>query len=148
MEFDIVDIEPSDTAPLRRSVLRSGTPSDMVEFDGDLDDATFHLGVKHGGDVIAISTWMRRRFDARPDRVGYQLRGMATDPGHRASGYADALLRAGVGRCQNRGADLVWARARDTALGFYERRGFVVVGDGYVDATTGLPHHDVVRDLI
>jgi hypothetical protein len=42
---------------------------------------------------------------------------------------------------------VVWANARDRALAFYEREGFVVVGDGFVDATTQLPHHVVVSRL-
>ena len=42
---------------------------------------------------------------------------------------------------------VVWARARDTALPFYVRHGFSTVGVGYVDLTTGLPHHDVIREI-
>ena len=41
----------------------------------------------------------------------------------------------------------MWARARDTALPFYVRHGFSTVGVGYVDLTTGLPHHDVIREI-
>ena len=42
---------------------------------------------------------------------------------------------------------IVWANARDAALRFYERHGFAVHGDGFVDATTQLPHHVVVRRM-
>ena len=45
------------------------------------------------------------------------------------------------------GKVLVGATARDRALAFYEREGFEVVGDGFVDATTQLPHHVVVSRL-
>jgi hypothetical protein len=38
----------------------------------------------------------------------------------------------------------VWARARDTALGFYRRHGFEVVEPGFVDEATALPHHVIV----
>jgi len=41
----------------------------------------------------------------------------------------------------------VWANARDAAMAFYEREGFRIEGDGFVDATTQLPHHVVVIDL-
>jgi hypothetical protein len=40
---------------------------------------------------------------------------------------------------------VVWAKARDTALGFYLRLGWVVVGEGFV--YNGLPHHTAVLDL-
>ena len=62
----------------------------------------------------------------------------------RGRGLGDALLAAGLERCRGLGAESVWARARDTALTFYEQRGFEVIGDGYIDAETGLPHRDVV----
>jgi GNAT superfamily N-acetyltransferase len=143
----IVELGAADTSPLRRTVLRDGTLSDVVEFDGDDLTTTFHLGVRLDGEVVAISSWMRRPFDAEPDRDAFQVRGMATDPAHRGRGFGHRLLVAGIERCRERGATLVWARARDTALGFYERRGFTTVGPGYIDTTTGLPHHDVVRPL-
>ena len=41
----------------------------------------------------------------------------------------------------------VWARARCTALAFYVANGFDVVGDEFVDGTTGLPHRIVVVDV-
>ena len=45
------------------------------------------------------------------------------------------------------GFDLVWANARDAALDFYLRHGFVVEGDGFIEHHTQLPHHVVVREL-
>ena len=54
--------------------------------------------------------------------------------------HATARLRAG-------GASLLWANGRDTALGFYERAGFTVVGDGYLMGESGLPHHRVELEL-
>jgi hypothetical protein len=42
---------------------------------------------------------------------------------------------------------VLWAKARDTAVGFYERLGMHAEGDGYVTPDTGLPHHTVILDL-
>ena len=72
---------------------------------------------------------------------------MATVDAHRGEGRGAQLLEAGIQRCRSAGAALVWARARDTALPFYVRHGFAMVGVGYVDLTTGLPHHDVIREI-
>jgi GNAT superfamily N-acetyltransferase len=144
---EIVELRPWETHALRRSVLRDGTASDVVEFDGDELATTFHLGVRLDGSIVAISTWLERRSSDLPAQPGFQLRGMAVDPGHRGTGLGARLLEAGIERCRSEGAALVWARARDTALGFYECHGFEPVGSGYIDATTGLPHHDIVRSL-
>jgi thiamine transport system ATP-binding protein len=144
---DIVEIAATDTHELRRRVLRDGTPSVVVTFDGDELDSTFHLGCRRDGQLIGVSTWMLAAYPDRPAETAYQLRGMATEPALQGTGIGEALLLTGVQRCRDAGAALVWARARDTALGFYERHGFEPVGLGYVDLTTNLPHHDVVRAL-
>jgi GNAT superfamily N-acetyltransferase len=145
--LELVDLRPDETHPLRRVVLRTGTPSEEVVFDGDELETTFHLGIRIDGEIVAISTWMERPYPDRPADHGYQLRGMATVYTMRGTGFGARLLDAGLERCRDAGAVLVWARARDTALEFYERHGFTTVGLGYVDLTTGLPHHDVLKQL-
>jgi predicted GNAT family N-acyltransferase len=144
---ELVELRPDDTHALRREALRTGTPSDEVVFDGDELATTFHLGIRADGAIVAISTWMERRYPDRPADRAYQLRGMATVDTLRGSGLGTRLLDAGLERCRSAGAALVWARARDAALSFYERHGFTTVGRGYVDLTTGLPHHDVIKPL-
>ena len=143
----IVELTAGDTHPLRRTVLRDGTKADQVVFDGDDESTTFHLGVRDGDALIAISTWMARRYPDLPAIAGYQLRGMAIEPTRRAGGVGTLLLDGGIDRCRSQAANLVWARARLTALGFYERHGFETRGPEYTDLTTGLPHIDIVRIL-
>jgi predicted GNAT family N-acyltransferase len=147
VDAQLVALEPGETHPLRRAVLRTGTPSSEVVFDGDELDTTFHLGVRIGEDVVAISTWLERPYPDRPADRAFQIRGMATVDAHRGEGLGARLLEAGIERCRSAGAALVWARARDSALPFYVRHGFATVGVGYVDLTTGLPHHDVIREI-
>ena len=145
--LQVVELRPEDTHALRRSVLRTGTPSNEVVFDGDELATTFHLGIRDGEEVVAISTWVERPYPDRPADPGFQLRGMATVAAVRGTGLGAQLLAAGLERCRAAGAVLVWARARDAALPFYERHGFTTVGLGYVDLTTGLPHHDMLKLL-
>ena len=142
---EIVEITAADTHDLRRRVLRDGTPSDVVVWEGDTEPTTFHLGVREAEVVIAISTWLRRRYPDRPAEEAVQLRGMATEPTWRGTGVSARLLLAGLDRCADEGATLVWARARIAALSFYTRHGFEAVGPEYTDLTTGLRHHDIVR---
>lgn len=143
----VVELTAQDTHRLRRSVLRSGTSATEVRFDGDDRAGTVHLGVSVAGTVVAISSWFSRPYPGEPDRAAMQLRGMATDPSVRSTGLGALLLAAGLEHAVSLGTELVWARARDTALGFYARHGFETRGDGYVDPATGLAHHDVVRFL-
>ena len=146
--MDVVTITATDTHDLRRRVLREGTFSDAVVFDGDDDAGTFHLGVRDGdGTIVAISTWLQRPHPTAPDRPAHQLRGMAIEPALQGSGVGSLLLAAGLAACAERGSEVVWAHARSTALAFYEGHGFVVYGEDYAEAATGLAHVDVVRTL-
>jgi N-acetylglutamate synthase-like GNAT family acetyltransferase len=77
-----------------------------------------------------------------------QLRGMAVAHRLQGSGVGATVLAAGIERARIAGCTYVWARARDNALYFYERRGFTTVGDQFVDDATGLGHHLVVQTLI
>lgn len=140
----VADLTAEQTHDLRRTLLRDGTASDQVEFDGDDEAETFHLGAYVDGALVSISTWMSRRYPDLPGHPGHQLRGMATVPAARGSGVSDEMLLAGLGRCTEVGSTLVWARARVAALSFYERHGFEARGHEYVDLSTGLPHRDIV----
>jgi len=144
----VVDLTASDTHDLRRRILRAGTPSTALDWDGDDDPTTFHLGVvDDNGRTVAVSTWLERRYPDRPAEPARQLRGMATAPEWRGTGVSTDLLTEGLRRCREHGAALVWARARCSALTFYERHGFTPVGPVYTDLTTGLDHRDILRSL-
>lgn len=144
----VVDLTTAETFPLRADVLRSDTVSTAVDFPEDAWPGTFHLGVVDHDVVVATSTWVPRRFEGKSEGVpAVQLRGMATARPHQGQGVGSLLLAAGCARASAAGFTLVWAHARDSALAFYERHEFAVHGEGFVDPTTGLAHHVVVRRL-
>jgi GNAT superfamily N-acetyltransferase len=148
--YQVVAIAATDTHALRRSVLRVGVPATDIEFAEDQWPGALHLGVRlDGGDLVAISSWIPRPAPDVVSEAGsaVQLRGMATRSDLQGAGWGGVLVEAGCERMAAAGHTLVWARARDAALRFYERHGFAVVGEGFVDANTQLPHHLVTRRL-
>lgn len=142
-EHVVVELTADETRALRLTVLRGDTPTKVVAFAEDLLPGTFHLGVRDGREVIAVSTWAPRPHNDTP---AVQLRGMATAVQLQGHGLGSLLLETGCLRSATI-ADLVWARARDTALEFYLRHGFTVEGDGFIDEQTQKPHHLIVRPL-
>jgi GNAT superfamily N-acetyltransferase len=144
---EIVELTTPETHELRGLVLRDGTPSHDVSFVQDDLDGTFHLGSVVDGRVVATSTWAPEPWEGAPFVPAIRLRGMAVEPTFQGSGVGARLLEAGLARCRASGVHIVWAAARDTALPFYERFGFAIVGDGFVDAATALSHHLVMRRL-
>ena len=142
-DLSIVEIAAADTYPLRLEVLRNDTPSQEVAFDVDDLPGTFHLGVHDGSRLVAVSTWTPQ---PHADEAAVRLRGMATLPAMQGRGIGAMLLEAGCARAATV-APVVWARARDTALEFYLRHGFTIDGEGFVDESTGKPHHVIIRRL-
>lgn len=140
-DFTVVELAAAETYPLRLAVLRADTPTKVLTFDGDEEPGTVHLGVRDGDEIVAVSTWLPSTFG---DERAVQLRGMATAKHLQGRGLGAVLLDSGCRRAA-KVAPVVWARARDTALPFYLRHGFAVDGAGFVDVTTGLPHHVIVR---
>jgi GNAT superfamily N-acetyltransferase len=138
-------ITATDTHPLRRSVLRDNSPTASTVFDGDEEPTSFHLGAFHGDALVGVASFHERPFPDADDHVGraVQLRGMAVSPTLQCGGVGAAMVDAALARLRSDNVAVVWANARDTALGFYRDRFGMVVGDGFVDATTGLAHHRV-----
>jgi predicted GNAT family N-acyltransferase len=148
MSMKVEAVEVEEIYGLRMEVLRRDTPSDNVDFPHDRDPETVHLAVRdESGNVIAASSWTPKPFPGRPDDAAVQLRGMAVDAKNEGRGLGAAMIAAGLDNARRRGATLVWANARDSALEFYLANGFAVVGKGFRTTDTDLPHHRIVQEL-
>ena len=132
---------------LRVRVLRRDTPATHADYPEDSLPGVVHLVIRENNAVVATSTWFPKECPEAPGRPAVQLKGMAVDDRLQKSGHGRVLIDAGLAWAREQHAELVWARARDSALGFYGKCGFLEVGGGFVDEPTGLPHHIVVRDL-
>jgi GNAT superfamily N-acetyltransferase len=138
-----------ETYDLRRDVLRGGASGAVVHYPTDDHPSTWHFGATdEDGNVVATSTYFAEPCPLHPDVGGaIRLRSMAVAPGHQGQGLGAVVLERALERLGERGASLVWANARDGALGFYARCGFEVTGRSFVEAETGLDHTVVVRSL-
>ncbi len=144
MEVEELGVEA--TFALRAKVLRAGVEDPDVRFPSDDHPQGLHLAVcdEHGHPVAVVSA-VPAPTERRPGRSAWRLRGMAVEPALQGRGLGAKLLDAVVERCRSEGAEVIWADGRDSALGFYRRRGWVVEGEGY--DKVGIPHHTVVLDL-
>ena len=148
--------------PLRLAVLRDGTPSQDANYSEDEFPGAVHLAIRErsngnsidgnsmDGAIIATSTWIPRPYpfdQAIPPALAVQLKGMAVAKTAQGSGLGAALLAAGKDHATALGARCVWARARDSALYFYERHGFEAIGEQFTEEATGMGHHIVVTWL-
>ena len=146
-DFTIRRITLERAKPVRNEVLRRGTPTREANYDGDNDPRTVHIGAERDDRVVATSTWVIAPWEGEPGATAVQLRGMAVLDEMQRSGVGTALIEAGLAHARSHGARFVWAKARDSALGFYEGCGFTTKGDSFVEPASGLPHHLVVLEL-
>lgn len=145
-QLRVVDLDSPATHDLRRRVLRDHGTGAGVEFPEDARPGTVHLGVvDEGGALLAVATVLPEPTPHRPGAAAARLRGMAVEPGRQGSGVGTLLLDAVVARARAGGHTVIWANGRDGALGFYERHGWAIVGNGF--ESVGIPHHVVLLDL-
>jgi GNAT superfamily N-acetyltransferase len=145
----VAEIEAAQTHDLRRRVLRGGRDEHLVFHEDDRPGA-FHLGARPapGAPLVAVASFAPEATPHRPGRRAARLRGMITEPELQGQGYGRWLLDDAVARLRAGGVEVLWANARDSALGFYVRLGFDVVGEGFLGGPgNDIPHHIVVLDL-
>ena len=123
--------------PIRETVfIREQAVPEELEWDG-LDSHCVHVLAwnEHGH---AIGT-------ARMQAQGTIGR-MAVLKEWRGRGAGRGLLEALLDRAVRQGLTRVTLSAQTHAIGFYERAGFHVVGDLFMDA--GIPHRKMVKELM
>ena len=139
-DVTVARVAPATTYPLRQRVLRAGQPpgAARMAIDDDPVTATF-AAVDAAGTVVGSAVVSPEPCGWQPGRPAWRLRGMATAPGHRGSGIGGRVLRAALDHARAHGAEVVWCNARTPARRFYERAGFVAVGEEFEEPLIG-PH--------
>ena len=143
----VAAVPVDDVLALRGRVLRASTPSADPRLAEDAEPGAFHLAGRLGEALVACVSFSPQATALRPGVAAWRFRAMAVDPPRQGAGLGRVILADGISRVRALGARVVWAHARDSALGFYESMGMDVMGDGFVSADTALPHHVVVLDL-
>jgi len=145
--YTVTAVGLTDIMQLRVEVLRKGTPATDCNYPEDLYPDVVHFGIIHEGVAVATSSWFMKECPEKLGVTAMQLKGMAVAETLQGAGLGALLIDAGMALAKERGTTIAWARARDSALGFYERLGFVSTGAGFMDGPTAMPHHIVVRTL-
>jgi GNAT superfamily N-acetyltransferase len=135
--------DADEVRPLRLAVLRPGYP--VVPSDYDEWPDTRHVGAFAGAAIVGCASVFPSRYEDEPK--AWQLRGMAVAAGMQGAGIGAQVLLGAIDVVRDAGAPLLWAHARVTALGFYERLGFDVVGDEYLHGPLELPHKTIKLGL-
>lgn len=137
-------ITAAETWPLRLAVLRPGRPLPAAQFPGDDLLFTRHFGAFRDGKLVGITSLFRAEMPERPGVSALQLRGMATAPEVRGAGCGRALMAASIAFARESGIKLIWCNARTSAVGFYRKAGWEIVGEEFDIPDVG-PHFRMWR---
>jgi GNAT superfamily N-acetyltransferase len=130
---------------LQAAVLR---PDGPLPGDQPPPPEALHVVALQDGVVVGAATILPAPWPGpgRTPEPAWRLRGMVTAPGARRSGIGRAVLEQAVTLAVGRGAGSLWAEARGSALGFYRRLGWAVVGAEWIKPGAG-PHRYIHLDL-
>lgn len=117
-------------------VFEQDVPAD-VEWDA-FDRTSTHFFARAEGKPVATARLREEKGIAKIER-------MAVRKDYRGKGVGDALLNRVMDSAKAKGLTRARVSAQTHAVPFYEKLGFAVVSDEYMEA--GIPHHAMERDL-
>lgn len=143
--YTIQVITPKQTHAIRKRILRDNRDDLSVDFTGDAEENTFHLGIFEKKQLVGISSYMRI---SNPSFEGlqYQLRGMALLEAYQGKGIGGRLLTAGIEQLKEQEVTLCWCNARTPAVAFYKAQGFQTFGEEFIIENAG-PHMVMFKKL-
>ncbi|MCY1030437.1 GNAT family N-acetyltransferase [Corallococcus sp. BB11-1] len=124
---------------LRFRVLREPLGFTRADVKFPFEDASLHL-VAHAGDTVTGCVLFHPE-----DAHGGRLFQMAVAPSLQGQGLGARLVRALEDELRQRRFRHVHLHARAQVVPFYERLGYSVYGEPYVEV--GVPHRNMQRDL-
>lgn len=142
----VLHISASDTLSLRQKVLRPGRPFEKCIFINDNHEKTLHLGVIVDEDIVGIGSLFYTTTEKLCSTYTLQIRGMATCPNYRKKGVGKMLLTYMIDYAINTNGSNMWCNARESAVGFYRRAGFLKIGQKFEIEGIG-PHYLMSLDI-
>lgn len=127
-EFEARAVAPAAVRPLRRALLRPTQAAEALVYAGDDDADALHVAGFVDDEMVGIASICREPYAGAP---AFRLRGMGTVAAVRGRGFGRALLQRCLDHAVAQGVSTVWCNARVSAIGFYERAGFVTVGERF-----------------
>lgn len=125
---------------LRNEILRKplGLSFNPDELDQEKDDVL--IGAFEDGKILGCCML------TRINNTTCRLRQMAVDARLQRKGVGHALMNFAENLARDYGFKTLMMHARKTAVGFYEKQGYRVSGDEFIEVT--VPHHVMEKKLV
>ena len=134
----IKKITSAKALPIRHRILRKGEAIERCIYPSDDLETTLHFGLYENEVLSGIISVFETKKDIFTDEKQFQIRGMAVLENHRNKGFGAALVRHVEDYLKRENQHTIWFNARIIAIGFYEKLGFVKIGDSFEIDTIGV----------
>jgi len=125
---------------LRREILRKPLALDFSISDLEADKQDILIGAFDDGRIMGCCMLTQESNNT------IRLRQMAVKNTIQGKGVGQQILRFAEILAKDKGYKILSMHARDTAIGFYEKQGYKVAGDPFMEVT--IPHHKLEKFLI
>ena len=144
--IEIKKINSTETIIVRHPVLRFGKPIESCHFEGDDLPTTSHFGLYFEKQLVAIISSFKVQNKLFSEENQYQIRGMAVLDEFQKKGFGEALLTYYENEIKLKKGNLIWFNARETAVGFYKKSGYKILGDRFEIPDVG-PHYILFKTI-
>jgi len=127
-----------ETFTVRQEVLRKGKPVETCHFIGDDATTTTHFGLFEEETIIGVVSVYKTNSPLFTAKTQFQIRGMAVLEDFQSKGFGEQLLKTAEKFCFDENTELIWFNAREKAVSFYKKLGYVVVGDSFYIPNVGI----------
>lgn len=140
MEFkwttDLTSKTYQDALSLRKTVFIDEQKVKLEEEVDDFESDCYHVVGYLDGEAVATGRILPL------ENKGFRLQRVAVSKEGRGKGYGRDMINEMIAFAKGKEAQSVVLHAQDYAIPFYEKLGFTVTGEGFMDAR--IPHHTMV----
>ena len=128
---DIRKISAQETFTVRHPVLRSGKPIESCHFDGDDFATTQHFGLYENDKIEGVISLFKNVNPLFETKNQAQIRGMAVLKNNQGKGFGRLLVEHSEKILKIQNESLIWFNARESAVGFYQKMGYEIIGNSF-----------------
>jgi predicted GNAT family N-acyltransferase len=143
---EIRKISSRDTFLVRHPILRAGKPMESCQFDGDDIDTTAHFGLFIDKNLIGVISVFKNNNAIFKSENQFQIRGMAILNHFQRKGFGIELVKHSEEYVKSQFGKLIWFNARESAVPFYEKLGYIKIGEPFSIADIGI-HYIMKKKL-
>ena len=125
---------------LRDEILRRPLGLSITAEDLERDKRDILIGAFDDGRILGCCILT----EEGPNEI--RLRQMAVRPNQQGKGIGQQIMRFAELLARDKGYRVLTMHARNTAIGFYEKQGYRVIGEMFYEVT--IPHHKMEKRLI